>query len=141
VTAFLAHLRVRIAVLQQEARFPPDDVASLKATVVTLVADVDRLRTSFEQEREAAADALLRVGKALTDDLTHLRDRATGDLTRLESAQAADRAECRSRDSRTRESIDQMARRIEATLDGISDHQELLTGIRALVRMIRTEPA
>ncbi len=34
-----------------------------------------------------------------------------------------------------------MVRRIEATLDGISDHQELLTGIRALVRMIKTDPA
>jgi hypothetical protein len=40
-----------------------------------------------------------------------------------------------------RDRIEQMARRIEATLDGMSDHQELLTGIRALVRMIRTEPA
>ena len=36
--------------------------------------------------------------------------------------------------------IDQMVRRIEATLDGISDHQELLAGLRALVRMVRSEP-
>lgn len=40
-----------------------------------------------------------------------------------------------------RDRIEQMARRIESALDGMSDHQELLTGIRALVRMIRTEPA
>jgi hypothetical protein len=33
--------------------------------------------------------------------------------------------------------IDQMVRRIEATLGGISDHQELLAGLRALVRMVR----
>jgi hypothetical protein len=33
-----------------------------------------------------------------------------------------------------------MVRRIEATLDGISDHQELLAGLRALVRMVRSEP-
>jgi len=39
-----------------------------------------------------------------------------------------------------RDRIEQMARRIEVALDGMSDHQELLTGIRALVRMIRTEP-
>ena len=37
--------------------------------------------------------------------------------------------------------IDQMVRRIEATLDGISDRQELLTGIRALVRMIKPDAA
>jgi hypothetical protein len=40
-----------------------------------------------------------------------------------------------------RDRVEQMARRIEVALDGMSDHQELLTGIRALVRMIRTEPA
>jgi hypothetical protein len=36
-----------------------------------------------------------------------------------------------------RMAIDQMVRRIEATLDGISDHQELLAGLHALVRMVR----
>jgi hypothetical protein len=34
-----------------------------------------------------------------------------------------------------------MGRRIEATLDGISDHEELMTGLRALVRIIRSAPA
>lgn len=37
--------------------------------------------------------------------------------------------------------IDRMVRRIEAALDGIGDHQELLTGLRALVRMVRCDPA
>jgi hypothetical protein len=32
-----------------------------------------------------------------------------------------------------------MTRRIEATLDGLSDHQELQAGLRALVRMIRAD--
>ena len=34
-----------------------------------------------------------------------------------------------------------MVRRMEATLDGLSDQQELLAGLRALVRMVRSEPA
>jgi hypothetical protein len=34
-----------------------------------------------------------------------------------------------------------MMRRIEATLEGSSDHQELLAGLRALVRMVRSDPA
>lgn len=34
-----------------------------------------------------------------------------------------------------------MVRRIEATLDGLSDHQELLAGLRALVRMVRSQQA
>jgi hypothetical protein len=37
--------------------------------------------------------------------------------------------------------IGQMMRRIEATLEGISDHQELLAGLRALVRIVRSDPA
>ncbi|GGM65724.1 hypothetical protein GCM10007977_079130 [Dactylosporangium sucinum] len=40
-----------------------------------------------------------------------------------------------------RRANEQLARRIETTIDGISDHQELLTGMRALIRMIRSEPA
>lgn len=47
----------------------------------------------------------------------------------------------RSRDEDLERRIDQMVRNIEATLDGISDHQELLTGLRALVRMVRSDPA
>jgi hypothetical protein len=56
-------------------------------------------------------------------------------------AQADDRAAARSRHDDLARRIDQMVRRIESTLDGISDHQELLTGIRALVRMISTDAA
>ena len=47
----------------------------------------------------------------------------------------------RSRDEDLERQIGQMVRRIEATLDGISDHQELLAGLRALVRMVRSDPA
>jgi hypothetical protein len=34
-----------------------------------------------------------------------------------------------------------MIRRIDETLSGLGDQQELLTGLRALVRMVRSEPA
>jgi hypothetical protein len=47
----------------------------------------------------------------------------------------------RSRADELSRRIDQLARRIEATLDGITDHQELLAGLRALVRMVRSDPA
>ena len=33
-----------------------------------------------------------------------------------------------------------MARRIEAAVDGISDQQELLAGLRALVRIVTADP-
>jgi hypothetical protein len=138
--AFLVHLRTRLVILRREGAYPRDDVATVKATVATLVADVEVLRTAFDHERAAAADALRRATQSLADDLKQLRDRTATDLTRLETTQATDRADARTRDDRIRDRIDQMARRIEATLDGISDSQELLTGIRALVRLIRTDP-
>jgi DNA-binding transcriptional regulator GbsR (MarR family) len=59
----------------------------------------------------------------------------------VQDALAADRVAARNRDDDLERRIDQMVRQIEATLDGISDHQELLTGIRALVRMMRPDPA
>jgi hypothetical protein len=49
--------------------------------------------------------------------------------------------QARSRHDDLKRQIDQMVRRIEATLDGISDHQELLAGLHALVRMVRSEPS
>ncbi|MFI5896778.1 hypothetical protein ACIA5D_42430 [Actinoplanes sp. NPDC051513] len=135
--AFLVHLRTRLVVLRREGLFPIDDVATLKGRVVQLAGDLEALRTAFDQSRATAAEELRRTGKALADDHAQLRVQ----LGRLESAQATDRADYRALNDRTRNRIDEMARRIESTLDGIGDHQELLTGIRALVRMIRTEPA
>lgn len=52
----------------------------------------------------------------------------------------SDRAASRSRDEELDRRIGQLLRRIEATLEGISDHQELLAGLRALVRMVRSDP-
>ena len=46
-----------------------------------------------------------------------------------------------SRDEDLERRIGQMTRRIEVTPEGISDHQELLAGLRALVRMVRSDPA
>jgi hypothetical protein len=86
-------------------------------------------------------DDLRRTESTLAGDIAHARDVLTADLARVQDAQAAGRVAARNRDDDLERRIDQMVRRIEATLDGISDHQELLTGIRALVRMMRPDPA
>jgi hypothetical protein len=75
--------------------------------------------------------------RVVAGDLERLRRQVTDDLARIEGALVA----ARSRDEDMRVRIDRMGRRIEDALDGVSNHQELLTGIRALVRMIRTDPA
>lgn len=138
--AYFAHLRERITALQRASTHPRDDVATLTASVTSLTDAVETLRHQAHEARETAAEDVRRTRAALTDDLAHLRQQTTTDLTRLENAQATDRGTARTRDEDLRGRIEHMARRIEATLDGISDHQELLTGMRALIRMIRAEP-
>jgi hypothetical protein len=87
-----------------------------------------------------SADDLHRIQASLADMIAHNRNLLGADLSRLRETQEADRAQAQARHDELKRQLDQMVRRIEATLDGISDHQELLTGLRALVRMVRSEP-
>ena len=128
--AYVAHVRDRIKVLTRESTYPRDDVASLKRRVDLATKAVGELR-----------EELRRTGSTLAGDIAHARQLLTTDLARVQDEQAADRTAARDRDDDLGRRIDQMVRRIEATLDGISDHQELLTGLRALVRMIKPDPA
>jgi hypothetical protein len=135
--AYFGHLRERIKVLNRESTHPRDDVA-------TLLNRADTLEQSVEQlwlHQEAATEDLRRTESVLADAIAHAQQVLAGDLSRLQDMQAADRAAGRSRDEDLERRIGQMMRRIEATLEGISDHQELLAGLRALVRMVRSDPA
>jgi hypothetical protein len=135
--AYFGHLRERITVLSRESSYPRDDVATLLHRSDMMEQSADELRL---QLRNANED-LRRTESALTDGIAHARQVLAGDLNRLQDMQVADRAAARSRDEDLERQIGQMVRRIEATLDGISDHQELLAGLRALVRMVRSDPA
>jgi hypothetical protein len=135
--AYFGHVRERIKVLTRESTHPRDDVATLRERADMIQQSVHKLRLDLQ---DAGVD-LRRAESALADGIAHAREVLTADLNRLQDAQAADRAAARSRDEDLGRRIDQMVRRIEATLDGISDHQELLTGLRALVRMVRSDPA
>jgi hypothetical protein len=133
--AYFAHVRKRITDLSRESRYPREDIASLKRRVDGMADTLKTVRADLSR----AGDDLRRAESALAGDIAHARQVMTADLARLQDAQAADRAAARTRDDDLARRIDQMVRRIEETLDGISDHQELLTGIRALVRMIKPD--
>jgi hypothetical protein len=135
--AYVAHVRERIMVLTRESTHPRDDVAALREEAQELAQAVDELRADLQHGR----DDLRGRESALADSIAHVRELLTADLSRLQDAQAADQIAARSRDDELSRRIDQMVRTIEATLDGISDHQVLLAGLRALVRMVRSEPA
>jgi hypothetical protein len=121
--AYFAHLRQRISALGRETTHPRDDVVTLRHKVDAVDASLAEFRIEMGESVRADADALRRA------------------VVRLEEAQAADRAAARSSNEEVRRTVDQMVRRVEAALDGVSDHQELLTGLRALVRMIRSDAA
>jgi len=135
--AYFGHLRERIKVLTRESTHPRDDVATLLHRADMLEQSVGELRLG----QQHANEELRRTESVLADAVAHAEQVLAGDLSRLRDAQAADRAAGRSRDDDLERRIGQLMRSIEATLEGISDHQELLAGLRALVRMVRSEPA
>ncbi len=128
-SAYLFHVRERIKVFTRESTYPRDDVVALRERV-------DEAGALLRQ----TADDVHRTQAAFADTIEHTRSLLVTDLNRLRDTQEADRAQASSRHDDLKRRIDQIARRIEATLDGLSDHQELLAGLRALVRMIRSEP-
>jgi hypothetical protein len=111
-------------------------VATLLNRADTLEQSVGELRLHQQNTNED----LRRTESVLTDAIAHAQQVLAADLSRLQDVQAADRAAGRSRDDDLERRIGQLMRRIEATLEGISDHQELLAGLRALVRMVRSDP-
>ena len=135
--AYFAHVRERITTMTRESSHPRDDIASLKLEVDGLAGALKVLRAELPRMRNEFGHAQ----STLAGDIAHTRQLLTSDLSRLQDAQAEDRAAARSRHDDLARRIDQMVHRMESTLDGLSDHQELLTGIRALVRMIRTDAA
>jgi len=137
--AYLGHVSERIRSLSRESLHPRDDVMTLRKRVDELAGGVKRLTAEVPRGQRAAADALSRAETTLAADIGHAREILSGDLVRVQDAQAADRAAARSRDEALGRRIDQVARDIERTLDGISDHQELQAGLRALARMIRAD--
>jgi len=137
--AYFSHLRERIGALSRESRHPREDIVSLRERVDRLAAAVKALQDELPRAQRELSEDLRRTETALTDGISHARNLLTADLTRLQAAQAADRDAGLARGADLARRVDNIARRIEDTLDRISDHAELQAGLRALVRMIRTE--
>jgi hypothetical protein len=139
--AYFAHLRERISTLSRESRYPREDVVTLREKAAGLENAVKTLRKEMWDSQSTLADDLRRTEAKLADGIQHSRQVLTADLARLQDGQVADRDAARSRDDELGRRIDTMIRRIDETLTGLGDQQELLVGLRALVRMVRAEPA
>jgi hypothetical protein len=135
--AYLAHVRGRLRALSAETRYPREDAATLRQDLKGLAEQVGRLAAA---QREATND-LRRTETRLTGDIAHAGQVLTADLARVQDALVADRDAARAMDEEIGRRVDVMVRRIEQTLDGISDHREVQAGLRALVRLIREDAA
>jgi hypothetical protein len=139
--AYFAHLRERIRTLSRESKHPREDVMELRDRVAGLVKTGKRLEEDLAGSDRALADDLRRTEAKLADEIAHVRQVLTADLARLQDAQATESDAARRRDDELGRRIDAMIRRIDETLTGLGDQQELLSGLRALVRMVRAEPS
>ena len=137
--AYLGHLRERIRVLARESRHPREDVVTLRQKVDWLEDAIKELRHELPHAARGLADDIRRTESELGSGIAHVRQLLSADLTSVRDAQAADRDAAAAQAGDLARRIDRIARRVEDTLDGISDHAELQAGLRALVRMIRTE--
>ncbi|WP_061297336.1 hypothetical protein [Herbidospora cretacea] len=110
--AYLTHLKERVGTLMEELHYPRQDVATLRTDVKNLT----DARTAIE---ESLAE--------LTEDLRRARDELAAARSALEDA-----------DHDLNRRITLMTRKFDETVDGLSDNQELITGLKAFLRLVRT---
>lgn len=111
--AWFAHLRRRLDAMRGEARFPRDDVLALKERVTFLEMQAENLRATTEQLHAADLAAEQRLA-----DLSITTARRAGDLDRR---------------------LDALGRQFEDTVARLTDNQEVIAGINAFLRLLRSE--
>jgi hypothetical protein len=115
VHAWFAPMRARVRTMLKETHYPRDDVLELMQRVTFLETQAEILRSTTEQLHEA--DLAAARGLADLDGTTSRRDREL--------------------DHR----LDALGRRFEDTVSRLTDDQELIAGIKAFLRLLRTESA
>lgn len=139
--AYVAHLRERLGTLSRESLHPREDVVALRERVAGLVKTTRGLEHELAEAHRGFAGDLRRAEDMLADETAHARQPLTAYLARLQDAELSDREAARGHDDELARRIDAMVRRIDETLTGLGDQQELLAGLCALVRMVRAEPS
>ena len=131
--AYFTHLRGQLSTMMKETRFPPDDVRQLR----------DRLKTvekSLAELGQQLVRATGRVGRLdeLEARLVARTDQAERRLvTRSDGVAEQLRDQCQT----TSQQVQALGRRFEEAVDSITDNQDLVTGLRAFLRLLRTEPS
>jgi hypothetical protein len=135
--AYLGYVRARLTSLLKETKYPREDVVELTTRLATLTVEVEALRTHAAHTEEQ----VFRDIDSVRDDLRGAEARLRTDIrVARESADAA-RTDLRTRVEQAEHRIATVARHFDQALDGLTDQRELLSGIRAFVRLVRTDAA
>ncbi|MCX4985296.1 hypothetical protein [Streptomyces sp. NBC_00572] len=113
--AYFGQLRRRLRVLLRDVTFPRDDVVALTGRVAALESGASVLGGKAEEQYRALAEL-----------------RRTVDAVALSSHQRADE---------TDRKIAALAREFEATVNRLTDNEEIITGLKAFLRLLRTADA
>ncbi|MFD0899061.1 hypothetical protein [Actinomadura sediminis] len=113
--AWFVHLRGRLGTMLQEVHHPRDDVLALIERVAFLEARAEAARLAVEQLHQA-------------------------DHTLDQRLEAVGTTASRSSDELSRR-IEALGRRFEDAVSRLTDDQEVITGIKAFLRLLRTDPA
>ncbi|HEY3867510.1 MAG TPA: hypothetical protein VGM10_04145 [Actinocrinis sp.] len=135
VAAYLGYLGARIASLLKETKYPREDVVGLTNQLSTLTAEVEALRDAAGLAQERAFRELDDVRQDLRGSSARLRE----DVRLAREAAEGDRETVRARVEAAERRVAEVARHFDAAIDGLTDQQELLSGIRAFVRLVRTD--
>jgi hypothetical protein len=137
VAAYLGYVKARIASLLKETTHPRDDVLELTTRLATLTATVQALHDATHEAQDRAFRELDDVRGDLRAADTRLRE----DVRLAREAADADRAGLRGRVEEAERHVAAVARHFDQAVDGLTDQRELLGGIRAFVRLVRTDAA
>ena len=135
--AYLGYLRGRIAKLLRETTHPRDDVIDLTTRLATLSAEVVALRDAAGSAQERAFREL----DGVRDDLRATSARLRDDARLARESAERERDALRGRVAGVERRVAAVVRHFDAAVDGLTDQQELLNGIRAFVRLVRADAA
>ncbi|MFD1924284.1 hypothetical protein ACFSK2_27935 [Streptomyces beijiangensis] len=112
--AYFEQLRRRLGLLLRDVKYPRDDVVELRAQVEHVLAGMRILEDKAEEQYRALAE-LRRARDALTN-------------TAYQRADAAD------------DRFTALAKQFEQTVDRLTDNEEIITGLKAFLRLLRSGP-
>jgi hypothetical protein len=135
--AYLGYVASRIASLLKETKYPREDLIDLTTRLTTLSAEVEALRDATGSAQERAFRELDGVREDLRGSSARLRE----DVRLARESAEGEREAARERVATVERRVAGVARHFDAAVDGLTDQQELLSGIRAFVRLVRADVA